>query len=970
MNQNSDIPRRRNRSLEDKVAKLIQAWLIYLDFDALVSAKVEAGDEEDFNLWEKGVSIVSNSLLLEDALFKELKAKSTEARNRNTAFRIAIAFPKIYKTEKGRRQFQPLFTIDISSIFEGNFYKTGWDLEQFEFQPVLPNLIDVAEVDEEKTEQLVTREGLHTFLEDTFKVSFKTLQDFLNLLALPDVPQTIQYVPYLLRFDFVPHHYNLKKDLKKILDQQQYWDWVYPGHPAFEYLFGHPEQPEPLVWYTGAFPTHAPTDSQAQVFKHLRCNSLTAVVGPPGCGKTVSFAHGIAMIVCDRALHLIESRQDESNLTLVTSTNNRAVQNIEVLLAKDSALFSLYLPGGSREIIRERSLPQLQRAILWLEETPFDQSEWQTAADALRQKVDYLRNALAQDEIDQPERQKITCDLEAVQKQITSLEESLASLSLGDGAVNPFGDYSKFPFNAYEQLQTCLSENQSPNPSPVVKPTAPSNWLQRLYQPLKQLWRWLIQRRHRIRRTDFYDRLTELTTEIEKTLFPVEFQLPLNDQKLKEKQTYTSAQIKAAQSWQTVDRLVTNLDERTECRSELEQQLATYPEQDFYSRFYTHDFHNLQQEIFQLSRTYLHQEALRRKNEVKNSLKLYAQILEGNDEDGSTYRRFSRQWRTVYRDLSLLFPVLTSTLHSLRNLLPFPDSGSLAYVFADEAGTTSIHQLFPALVRCQKALIVGDPLQLQPVVSFSKQLLNQYYESAFAQQGLTEDDFDLYSPTSYETASAYQRAAGADGQPNSRGYGITLTEHFRCPEPIATLVDRLGNYGLLVKSTPIDPVLGSHLIATHIEGNQQNDINLQEIDAVMTWIERLHLLGYCFDAVDDKKTIAVISPYRKQANALRRVLQNRWRDCNEENTNTIHTFQGGQRAIVLLSTRQCYPSDSLLFLNRGPNLINVAVSRATESLILVGNLERLREGVYSQTLVNHIQQYGEFRPAPDSTVRG
>lgn len=465
----SIYPHRRNKDLEDKVAKLIRAWLIYLDFAALVNAKVDPGDEDEPLIWEKGVAIVGNALQLTEPLFKQLKAEALNAQEKHQTFQIAVAFPKIYRVENHRRQFQPLFTIDISSIFAGNFRKIGWNLtEQFEFQPILPNLIDVAEIDEEKAEQLVSREGLRTFLEDTFQHSFPTLEDFLNLLVLPDVPQTVQSAPYLVRFDFAPYSYNLKKDLKKILDQQPYWDWMYPKHPAFEYLFGCPEPPEDAVWYAGAFPTHAPTDSQAQVLKHLRHHSLTAVVGPPGCGKTISLSHGIAMIVCDRALQLITLQPDESNLTLVTSTNNRAVQNVEMLLAKDSAPLPLFLPGGSREIIQARTLPQLQQAILWLEETPFDESAWQETAIALQQQVDRLRQEADRNAEQQQNRQALVRDLELVEQQISSLQQSLAALNSGNGISNPFGDYSQFPLVAYQALETCLAEAQLSNDSPVV----------------------------------------------------------------------------------------------------------------------------------------------------------------------------------------------------------------------------------------------------------------------------------------------------------------------------------------------------------------------------------------------------------------------------------------------------------------------------------------------------------------------
>ncbi|MGI2909745.1 AAA domain-containing protein [Tolypothrix sp. VBCCA 56010] len=53
---------------------------------------------------------------------------------------------------------------------------------------------------------------------------------------------------------------------------------------------------------------------------------------------------------------------------------------------------------------------------------------------------------------------------------------------------------------------------------------------------------------------------------------------------------------------------------------------------------------------------------------------------------------------------------------------------------------------------------------------------------------------------------------------------------------------------------------------------------------------------------------------------------------------TIHTFQGGEKSVIILSTRQCRKEDSLWFINRRPNLLNVAVSRARELFILVGNL--------------------------------
>jgi superfamily I DNA and/or RNA helicase len=139
-------------------------------------------------------------------------------------------------------------------------------------------------------------------------------------------------------------------------------------------------------------------------------------------------------------------------------------------------------------------------------------------------------------------------------------------------------------------------------------------------------------------------------------------------------------------------------------------------------------------------------------------------------------------------------------------------------------------------------------------------------------------------------------------------------------------------------------------------------INPEEIEAVERLIEHLLDCGYCLDSPGE---IGVISPYRAQADALQSHLLERYPEFNRDSIGTVHTFQGGQKPVMILSTRQCRDSDSFRFINRRPNLLNTAVSRARELLILVGNLERLRQaGGHIGKLVEHIQQDGEVRELP------
>ena len=115
--------------------------------------------------------------------------------------------------------------------------------------------------------------------------------------------------------------------------------------------------------------------------------------------------------------------------------------------------------------------------------------------------------------------------------------------------------------------------------------------------------------------------------------------------------------------------------------------------------------------------------------------------------------------------------------------------------------------------------MVGDPLQLEPVISFSNQTLEEYRTEVFLLRRLTDDDYERYSPVAGSTA--YHRVAGASGLSGDLGAGIILKEHHRCVPPIITFCDRLCNYGLLVKTSPRDSALGPNLIAYHVKGNYQ-----------------------------------------------------------------------------------------------------------------------------------------------------
>lgn len=788
-------------------------------------------------------------------------------------------------------------------------------------------------------------------------MQIETLQGFLRAIDSPPFPARSKLASYLLRFDFVAYNYNLKKDLQK-LSSQTNADWAVPGHPAYEYLYGQPAQPCREVIMLGAFPVHPPTESQALALKHTIENPVTAVVGPPGNGKTTLLLHKIAQQVVKRAVNLATTGQDKSNLTIVTSTNNRAVNNVNERLSTSFPTDQFYLSGGAKALNIKQVLPRLQAAVDTLQGATFDSAQWSQAKQQLVALQSNFQHYLHTDQLNQQQR---ALDLELLEQLNTDIQAILATIEASriEPPSSNQPDYSQFPFDAYVEIKKHLEAAKRSLP----RLGKANNFVMRLVYQLKRLWHSLTQttERHVFKR--LHQQISSPVLATLATPFP--FQIPLNRSAVVSTILSVEQQLQTAYSFQSGTSDATSLTKLEEYsqqmqsllvdREQVEKRLRAYPQFDFYTRQST-EYHDEQVELFKVSNSFLQMEALRRKSEVCISLETYIGVL--NDE-WDAKRKLARDWSSIYADLSLLFPVITSTLHSIRNLLPFPDSGCIGQLIVDEAGMIKVHQLFPALVRSQQALVVGDPLQIEPVVSFNNETLEEYRATAFLARGLKDSDYERYSPTADTTA--YHRAAGASGESGDLGKGITLKEHYRCATPIISFCDRLCNYGLVIKTPHKASAIGPNLLAYHVEGNYQNHINPEEIEATEAIINHLLDYGYCVDESDNEKNIGVISPYRRQADALRTGLQSRWKDFSDDSIGTVHTFQGGEKSVIILCTRQCRDSDSLWFINRKPNLLNVAVSRAKELFILVGNLERLKEGGYTRLLVEHIQQYGEIR---------
>jgi hypothetical protein len=330
-----------------------------------------------------------------------------------------------------------------------------------------------------------------------------------------------------------------------------------------------------------------------------------------------------------------------------------------------------------------------------------------------------------------------------------------------------------------------------------------------------------------------------------------------------------------------------------------------------------------------------------------------------------TDRSLRRLWKDgapAFRRLRQLFGVWGCTLLSLGNCVPSaPEAIELLVV--DEAGQCHPAYAVSGLMRAQRALIIGDVHQLEPVIEIEPdddERVIQACRLSLSRAAL--------APYRVHNAARVSVQSLADRAVRLRP---SLVEHFRCQAEIIQISDRLCGYQLQIL-TPLEgptvplPFLDGPVSLLDVSGAQErlggSWYNRAEVEHTIELITSLTQHGV------SPSDIAVITPYRGQLEQLRkRSLQLGFpldrslelldvEDALPGATSgialgTVHRFQGGERSIVLFSSVVTRAS-SLGFVDDRANLLNVAVSRARHRLVVLGHAPLLAQGRRTRLLTD------------------
>ncbi|EST37419.1 hypothetical protein N566_13145 [Streptomycetaceae bacterium MP113-05] len=282
------------------------------------------------------------------------------------------------------------------------------------------------------------------------------------------------------------------------------------------------------------------------------------------------------------------------------------------------------------------------------------------------------------------------------------------------------------------------------------------------------------------------------------------------------------------------------------------------------------------------------------------------------------------QWSSLDR----ILPQVSGWAVTARSPRRFRDRAALFdLVIVDEASQCSTPDVLPLLFRARRALVIGDPMQLQHITT----LQPRQEAEAHREVGLRASWLDEHR-LEHRRYSSFHAAAHASGET------LLLDEHFRCHPDIVRISNR-HCYGdrLTVLTEPrslrrlegVDAVQWLDVTGPACRGVNGSWMNQEEADRVHLSVERL------LKRLPEGSTVGVVTPFRAQAD----LIAQRWQHESRVRVGTVHTFQGGQQDVILLSlvAGPRMRSSAVGWLCREVNLWNVAITRARSHLIVFGD---------------------------------
>lgn len=307
-----------------------------------------------------------------------------------------------------------------------------------------------------------------------------------------------------------------------------------------------------------------------------------------------------------------------------------------------------------------------------------------------------------------------------------------------------------------------------------------------------------------------------------------------------------------------------------------------------------------------------------------------------------TFSNYKSKFQHFIKD----YPVVLSTTNSI--LTSIPEDFLFDYVIIDEASQVDLVTGSLALACCKNIVIVGDVKQLPHIVPSE---IAEISDELFISNRLD----DAYNYSKHSIIASLMKLY-------KKTLPVTLlSEHYRChPKIIGFCNEKYYDNKLVIMTEENEEDIplkiyktapGNHARKTTY-GESQGWYNTRQIEVVKDEILNADRQRY-----GEFSDVGIISPYRMHV-----IETNKHMQYSKLEVDTVHKFQGREKKTIIFTT---VANEITRFIDDA-NLINVAVSRAVDELIIVTSDRLYKQlGSHLGDLIRYIE-YNSFSSVIES----
>lgn len=688
-------------------------------------------------------------------------------------------------------------------------------------------------------------------------------------------------------------------------------------------------------------PVSALDESQASVVAQALSNRFSVVTGAPGTGKTQVI------------LNIIANALMKDKTVLVASKNNKAVDNVkERFDLIDSSQYLLRF--GKKEYVRSQTVPALSHILNRmnaLKEEPDTLSGLLSQYRDLSTKIKEAKKKLERIDELKVSIPKLLSEKATFESRID--EENRNYVSNIDGIKNRYSDVAHLEIESSDALARTISNI-----------TRLRNTLQRKYSGISRIWYNLFSKRKHAE--IFLGYVEDL---------PFSIKAELRDRN----------QVYSLEEFESGNIIV---EKSTQMISVLERIIDYFRALDKEKSRHFKAISNLNSSLASVDGRYsalaTELEALSAKKvdfiysiqSAKTALinlgpQLIAAKISEIEKNGSasdkisTYKSYlpdSIPWKdnelTAFirktKDFLSVCRLISVTSLSVKTGFPLVDN-LFDILIIDEASQCDIASALPLILRAKQVVVIGDPMQLKHITSVRR----EEDETIREHLGLTSRPY-----LKYAEQSLWDYAADFLAHANQNSSPITLENHYRCHHDIIgysnnQFYSKFLNKPLNVKTDESLMTLPQKgVVMINIRGQQESEnVNINRIEA-----DRVVNLAKELCTLQADVSIGIVTSFRDQANYIKSRLDDSLK--NNVEVNTAHGFQGDEKDVIIYSlvVTDNSPQRKVNWIDyMVPNLVNVAVTRARQTLYVVGNANYIKAVSPERNALGYLIRYAQSK---------